>query len=541
MVNSKKVQPSYALKAGNEMTHTVHRHEPAIAVRDAFSCFHNNHIKNSSTRPHKEYNSEDINNLVPIIYEDDNIIVVDKPATVPIHPCGGYNFNSLFHLLSKRQRNGISIKNEEKLYTIHRLDRLTSGLLICAKSSQVANELGKCIMDRTCQKLYLARVKGKFPKNACNNPNLKNLKNVAVGKDRSPPDVCFGEYTIDEPTSQLHDVTSCVPNKKKAQANKNNNKVALGYWITDINNLVLQKNGNEALEEVFLSCAKNQKLSNDDHMEECQLSSSVDTIDCSSKDKDTINKNHIDQLSPMQPISLHLACPCRISSPKIGICEAGAFPPSTSNVKPAQTSFTPLLYHEHSDTTIVLCNPATGRTHQIRLHLQYLGHPIANDPNYGGELWYADEEGRSACKRAEERMNEMDINSGQIDNETKDQNKQVDQYRRNNGKPKGAISTDIPATEEEIRNAENAETIMQLAGKSVSTNTEMLYDYIKKSCVWCRRSAGEERKYERSNLEFLVRSPGIWLHALQYSFKTKGSSGKSFKTRYPKWALIQNE
>ena len=37
-------------------------------------------------------------------------------------------------------------------------------------------------------------------------------------------------------------------------------------------------------------------------------------------------------------------------------------------------------------TSVVECSPLTGRTHQIRLHLQWLGHPIANDPCYGGTL-----------------------------------------------------------------------------------------------------------------------------------------------------------
>jgi hypothetical protein len=42
-----------------------------------------------------------------------------------------------------------------------------------------------------------------------------------------------------------------------------------------------------------------------------------------------------------------------------------------------------LGYDTGSNTALVLCRPHTGRTHQIRVHLQWLGAPIANDPNYG--------------------------------------------------------------------------------------------------------------------------------------------------------------
>lgn len=53
--------------------------------------------------------------------------------------------------------------------------------------------------------------------------------------------------------------------------------------------------------------------------------------------------------------------------------------------KPAYTTFRDLGYSEADDTSVIECQPLTGRTHQIRLHLQLLGNPIANDPCYGGD------------------------------------------------------------------------------------------------------------------------------------------------------------
>lgn len=55
--------------------------------------------------------------------------------------------------------------------------------------------------------------------------------------------------------------------------------------------------------------------------------------------------------------------------------------------KPCETIFERVSYHASSDTSVVRCQPVTGRTHQIRVHCQYLGHPIANDPVYGHSIW----------------------------------------------------------------------------------------------------------------------------------------------------------
>ncbi|KAJ7744694.1 pseudouridine synthase [Mycena metata] len=50
--------------------------------------------------------------------------------------------------------------------------------------------------------------------------------------------------------------------------------------------------------------------------------------------------------------------------------------------KPAKTVFKRIRYDAHTDSSVVLCEPLTGRSHQIRVHLQFLGHPVANDPVY---------------------------------------------------------------------------------------------------------------------------------------------------------------
>lgn len=53
--------------------------------------------------------------------------------------------------------------------------------------------------------------------------------------------------------------------------------------------------------------------------------------------------------------------------------------------KEAVTKFEHEFYDEVSDTSVIRCFPKTGRTHQIRVHLKWLGHPIANDQMYATE------------------------------------------------------------------------------------------------------------------------------------------------------------
>lgn len=62
--------------------------------------------------------------------------------------------------------------------------------------------------------------------------------------------------------------------------------------------------------------------------------------------------------------------------------------------KNSVSGFHSLGYDEASDTSLIACHLFTGRSHQLRLHLQLLGHPIANDPCYGGELFFESQERR---------------------------------------------------------------------------------------------------------------------------------------------------
>lgn len=91
-----------------------------------------------------------------IIYEDDTLLVIDKPAGIPVHPTGQFYLNTITEIIKQQQQN-LSV------FPCYRLDKVTSGLLILAKDNNTARQIQMKISNRNMNKIYLARVKGKFP------------------------------------------------------------------------------------------------------------------------------------------------------------------------------------------------------------------------------------------------------------------------------------------------------------------------------------------------------------------------------------------
>ena len=82
-----------------------------------------------------------------VIYENSDFVIFDKPAELNFHSEDGA---AGFVVLATKQLN------VEQLYSVHRLDKMTSGLIILAKSSEVANALTKMFEKKDIQKFYLA-------------------------------------------------------------------------------------------------------------------------------------------------------------------------------------------------------------------------------------------------------------------------------------------------------------------------------------------------------------------------------------------------
>nr|CAD7442578.1 unnamed protein product [Timema bartmani] len=211
-VNYEKVDVDYKLKHNDLLANVVHRHEVPV-----------------TSEP------------ITIVHMDEDIVVVNKPASIPVHPCGRYRHNTVVFILAKEY-------NLKNLRTIHRLDRLTSGLLLFGRTPKKARSMEHQIRNRQVQKEYVCRVEGDFP--------------------------------------------------------------------------------NEIIE--------------------CQE-------------------------------------PIEVVSYKIGVCKV------SPKGKTCTTTFQKLGFN--GKTSIISCKPHTGRMHQIRVHLQYLGYPVVNDPLYNHTV-FGPEKGR---------------------------------------------------------------------------------------------------------------------------------------------------
>lgn len=88
-----------------------------------------------------------------VLYEDDAVVVVDKPAGLPVHASARYHFNTLTRLLGERWPGG-------GLQIAHRLDRETSGCLVVARGRAAASRLKGAFERRLVAKVYLAVVHG---------------------------------------------------------------------------------------------------------------------------------------------------------------------------------------------------------------------------------------------------------------------------------------------------------------------------------------------------------------------------------------------
>ena len=86
-VNNQTSDLQYRVQNNDFISHTVHRHE--LPVTDQ---------------------------KISVIHDDEDWLVVDKPASIPVHPCGRYRHNSVIFILAKEL-------GYKQLYTVHRLDR----------------------------------------------------------------------------------------------------------------------------------------------------------------------------------------------------------------------------------------------------------------------------------------------------------------------------------------------------------------------------------------------------------------------------------
>lgn len=96
---------------------------------------------------------------IPVVYEDDAVIVVDKPAGLVVHPAPGVRGATLVEQLAGKTGGG----SADRPGVVHRLDRDTSGLLVLARSDRALRTLQKALREREVRREYIALVQGTPP------------------------------------------------------------------------------------------------------------------------------------------------------------------------------------------------------------------------------------------------------------------------------------------------------------------------------------------------------------------------------------------
>lgn len=172
IVNGKSVKSSYRVKPGDVVS----------IVMD---------------RPRYEFEiiAEDI--PLDIVYEDDDLLVVNKPAGLVVHPGHGNYHGTLVNALAWHFRDNPDYDvSDPRLGLVHRIDKDTSGLLVVAKTPEAKTHLGLQFFHKTTRREYVAMVWGDFPDktgtivgNIARNP--RNKLQMAVFDD---PDI--GKHAV---------------------------------------------------------------------------------------------------------------------------------------------------------------------------------------------------------------------------------------------------------------------------------------------------------------------------------------------------------
>ena len=112
-----------------------------------------------------------------IAFEDEHLLVVDKPAGVVVHPAPGHPSGTLVHGLVGRAGGG---EDAERPGIVHRLDRDTSGLLVVARTEAAYRALQRLVRRRELERRYKALVRGQ-PR------SWRGRIEAPIGRDRDDP------------------------------------------------------------------------------------------------------------------------------------------------------------------------------------------------------------------------------------------------------------------------------------------------------------------------------------------------------------------
>jgi 23S rRNA pseudouridine1911/1915/1917 synthase len=129
-----------------------------------------------------------------VVFEDEDVLVINKPKDLVVHPAPGHATGTLVHAVLAHAGDELSgIGGEERPGIVHRLDRDTSGLILVAKTDAAHESLQRQIADRAVERRYLAIVRG------------------APKFERAEVDACIGRHPVDRKRMAVLPSTAVPP------------------------------------------------------------------------------------------------------------------------------------------------------------------------------------------------------------------------------------------------------------------------------------------------------------------------------------------
>ena len=121
-----------------------------------------------------EINKEDI--PLDIVYEDKDILIINKPQGMVVHPANGHYEHTLVNAILFHCKDLSGINGETRPGIVHRIDKDTSGLICVAKNDYAHNKLAEQLKDHSMNRTYVALVRGIIPENS-------GEINLPIGRD----------------------------------------------------------------------------------------------------------------------------------------------------------------------------------------------------------------------------------------------------------------------------------------------------------------------------------------------------------------------
>jgi 23S rRNA-/tRNA-specific pseudouridylate synthase len=344
------LHPDHKPRPGDRIRHFLHRHEPCVPATP-----------------------------VTVLEETrQDIVAVNKPAGVPVHVSGQYRKNTVLSMLNAFR------PDLGTLLPVHRLDKPVSGVLLFARTAAAADALRLGIEEKgKVAKVYVARVQGAFPAS----PETGGLVVADVGLRWDPVEGHVFATTAGNKEPCIH-TNRGNGEKEGEEGGEGEERKYNGRYnhASGAGGGVVHSEG----KNIDLVAGEQQTLQG----------GVVDVAKCGQDGRQTASGGGCESGSG-RPIALSKRQrkkeERRIENKRRKQARLDTSNGAVSRVsdaineekdalggRRAVTHCRLIAVAPDGATSLVECRPLTGRTHQIRAHLAWLGYPIANDRQYGG-------------------------------------------------------------------------------------------------------------------------------------------------------------